>query len=70
MITHFDMVTGQVVEDENHDTPAPPASGVAAMPSLRLMTVQEATAIASQPARQVPADIAMSPVNLILARWQ
>jgi len=67
MITHFDMVSGQVVGDENHDTPAVPNPGVG---SLRLLTVQEAAAIAPRPAAPVPADIALLPVSHLLAKWE
>jgi hypothetical protein len=42
MITHYDMVTGEVIDSENHEAPARVAHHIDVMANLRLSSLQEA----------------------------
>ena len=68
MITHYDMVTGEVIEEKTPDQPdtAVTQPDMAAEP--RLLTVHEANA-AQKPAPRLPADAATLPVDILIARW-
>ena len=63
MITHYDMTTGEVIEDENHDRPAQAMQHPAEREVLRLMTVHEAVTVQG-PDTRLPTDIATLPVDL------
>lgn len=69
MITHYDIVSGEVLAIEHdagpEDRPTPPANATA----LRLMGVQEAVAI-DHPEPRLPADIVDVPVALWLNRMK
>lgn len=68
MITHYDMTTGEVIEDDRLDEPVTIDQRPAEATSLRLLTVQEAAALQA-PAPRVPTDIAMLAVDSLLSRW-
>lgn len=69
MITHYDMVSGEIVEQEAFDTPEQPMDKTNAMPALRLLSVDEA-ANQQPPSPRLPADIAMLAPEVLLARWK
>jgi len=67
MITHYDMMTGQVIEDETHDRPMPEVLQPDMIATPRLLSVQEATA-SRTPGLSLPADAAMLSVEALIAR--
>lgn len=68
MITHYDMMTGQVVEDETHDQPMSEVLQPDMIATPRLLSVQEAAA-SRTPGPSLPADAAMLSVEALIARW-
>lgn len=66
MITHYDMLTGEVIGIDSHREPAAPGRQVAAMPALRLTTVQEAGGHQPSTGRRHRA-VMMHPIALLLA---
>jgi len=68
MITHYDMVTGEVIEENNPDQPVAAATQPDMVAAPRLLTVQEANA-ARKPEPRLPADAATLPVDALIARW-
>jgi hypothetical protein len=68
MITHYDMLTGEVIEEEAPDRPHTAATQPDMAAEPRLLTVQEANAV-QKPAPRLPADAATLPVDTLIARW-
>lgn len=67
MITHYDMTTGEIIQEPSGDAPVAPAVQADASPALRLVTVAEAAAMQRQTIR-LPADMAMLPVHALIFR--
>lgn len=67
MITHYDMTTGEVIEEGPVETAADGTRSPEAS-ELRLLSIDEAVATAIR-APRLPADIAMLPVQTLLKRW-
>lgn len=68
MITHYHMLTGEVIEEKVPDQPHTAATQPDMAADPRLLTVQEANAV-QKPATRLPADAAMLPVDTLIARW-
>ena len=68
MITHYDMVTGEVIEENTPDQPDTAATQPHLAADPRLLTVQEANAVRKSVPR-LPVDAAMLPVDTLIARW-
>lgn len=69
MITHYDMATGEMLTTEGRDDDTVPEGNNDTSVALRLLTVAEATAI-EQTGSALPADVAVLPVDQLLARWR
>lgn len=68
MITHYDMMTGEVIEDESRGQAEAGVVRPDETAAPRLLTVQEAAAI-QKPGPRLPADVAVLPVDTLIARW-
>lgn len=68
MITHYDMTTGEVIEDGDREQPVTTAAHADGTMALRLLSVHEAVAT-QKPKIRLPADVAALPVDTLIARW-
>jgi hypothetical protein len=68
MITHYDMMTGGVIKDEDCAQPVTIAMRQDPAVALRLLAVQEAQAM-RRPEPRLPADAAILPVESLLSEW-
>ena len=69
MITHFDMITGQPLNDVQEADQADIATPDVVAPSLRLLTVQESIG-AGHAAARFPVAITGLPIGRLLDQWQ
>lgn len=69
MIAHFDMITGQPLNDVQEADQADIGTPDVAAPSLHLLTVQESIG-AKNAAARFPMAIAGLPVGDLLDRWR
>jgi hypothetical protein len=69
MIAHFDMITGQPLNDVQEADQADTATPDVVAPSLRLLTVQESIG-AGHTAARLPMVIAGLPLGRLLDKWQ
>jgi hypothetical protein len=67
MIRQYDIATGEVLAADDRHTDTPPEAMELAVPGLRLLTVSEAITT-TRPEAGLPADVAMLPVDQLLAR--
>ena len=65
MITHYDMVTGEMIGSENDETPGSTASVTGETAALQLISVQEALRLQTV-GRQHPCVAAMLPITVLL----
>ena len=65
MITHYDMVTGEVIDSENDGAPGSTAPVNGETAALQQISVQEALRLQTA-GRQHPCVAAMLPINVLL----
>ena len=70
MIMHFDMTSGELIEEDQAEVEASPRDRRDPQTALRLMTVDEAITPGNDHARGLTPDVAAMPVASWLAKWR
>jgi len=65
MITHYDMVTGEVIGSENDETPGATSPRIGETAALQLSSLEEAVRLQTV-ARRHPCVAAMLPISVLL----